>query len=299
MENIKSIAECTQVLQDSSTSVKEKYEVLFHLRTRNDNESVQALVDNYHTMDGSELLQHEVMYILGQMGNDLAVDFLIAILNDSKEAPVVRHEAGEALSNYPQHTHKILPELEKFVDSDISVVKSTVRIAIRKLQTYNKDNNYKKYLEANIEPADPFTAEQVQKYLNKANITEEDLMNTLLNPSIDEFIKYKITYYLRNQGDETSVRCISQLIDAKNRELTTPLMRHELCFIIGQLQKKADYGFVKNTLMALIKDTTEDAIVRHEAILSYNDIWGNEEFIDLVKNDKDKLVSESVEIIME
>lgn len=299
MDNIKTVSECTAVLQNSASSVKEKYEVLFHLRTRNDNASVQALIDNYGTMNGSELLQHEIMYILGQMSNDIAVDFLITILNDEKQAPVVRHEAGEALSNYPDHTDRILPELQKYVDSDISVVRSTVRIAIRKLQTYSKDSNYKKYLEANIEPADPFTAEQLKAHLKTEQITHEDILKELLNSEVEEFIKYRIIYYLRNQGDENSVKCLARLLDAANTPLTSPLMRHELCFIIGQLQNKADYSFVKDALMGLIKDVNEEAIVRHEAVLTYNDIWGNEDFVEIVKNDKDKLVSESVEIILE
>ena len=299
MDDIKPVADCVAILQEPASTVKDKYSVLFHLRTRNNDEAVQALIANYHTMDGSELLQHEVMYILGQMGNPAAIDFLIAILNDEKEAPVVRHEAGEALANYPGSAERILPELEKFIDSDISVVRSTVRIAIGKLENYSKDNNYQKYLEANIEPAEPFSPEQLKAYLDGQEITQERLLEVLLSTEVDEFIKYRVIYYLRNQGTEGSVRTLAALLLSSNRQLVSPLMRHELCFIIGQLQNKADYEFVKQTLMALIKDLSEDAIVRHEAVLSYNDLWGNEEFIDIVKNDKEKLVAESVEIILE
>ena len=50
---------------------------------------------------------HEVTYALGQMNqsrNSKVVAFLIHVLNDEKQYPVVRHESGEALSNYYENS---------------------------------------------------------------------------------------------------------------------------------------------------------------------------------------------------
>lgn len=299
MDNLKSLKECSEILNNKNSTVKEKYEVLFHLRSRNTVEAIDVLIKDYNTMDGSELLQHEIMYIMGQMGNPHAIDFLIKILNDTESAPVVRHEAGEALSNFPLRSKDILPHLKKYVNSDISVLKSTVNIAIRKLENYKNDNNYNKYLEGNIEPADPFSEKELQTYLKTNSVYKEDLLKVLLDFTVEEFIKYRIVYYLRNKEDEGACIILTHLLDKERGDLVSPLMRHEICFIIGQLNTKADFKFVKECLMKIVVDTDDNPIVRHEAVLTYNDIWGNKELIDIVKNDKNRLVAESVDIILD
>ena len=70
----------------------------------------------------------------------------------------MRHEAGEAMSNFTEFKEQMIKELEKQWDNDISLIKSTVRIALKKLQLFDEsNNNYRKYLEANTEPAEPFS----------------------------------------------------------------------------------------------------------------------------------------------
>lgn len=298
MEPIHSIPYCESILADPKSTVKDKYETLFHLKSHGSNTAVSALIKSYVHLRNSELLKHELMYILGQINNDMVVDFLIEVLNNHEEAPVVRHEAGEALANYSSHKSRILKELKKFIDSDISVLRSTVRIAITKLTIYGPNNNYQKYLEGNIEPADPFTESELQSYLDQKKVYHEDLLCILLDPELDEFIKYKIMYYLRDKGNEPSILTLFGLLDAKNRKGTTPLLRHEVCFILGQLQGKADYEFVKKGLYNVINDPSEESIVRHEAILSYSDIWGCSDLVDILNREEERLITESLYIVM-
>jgi len=54
------------------------------------------------------------------------------------------------------------------------------------------------------------------------------------------------------------------------REVTSPLLRHEIAFIMGQIYNQED--FIKKTLNEVSLDETEVNIVRHEAILAYYDI---------------------------
>ncbi|XP_078217654.1 deoxyhypusine hydroxylase isoform X2 [Callithrix jacchus] len=47
--------------------------------------------------DDSALLKHELAYCLGQMQDARAIPVLVAVLQDTRQEPMVRHEAGEAL----------------------------------------------------------------------------------------------------------------------------------------------------------------------------------------------------------
>lgn len=62
--------------------------------------------------------------------------FLIEVLSDEGEYPVVRHEAGEGLSNFASDDIELLPIFEKFSLSDVKEVSGTCLIAIEKVKTY-------------------------------------------------------------------------------------------------------------------------------------------------------------------
>ena len=75
-----------------------------------------ALIDNFNNLDNSDLLKHEVTYALGQMSESLRhiiKPFLIKCLEDLNEYPVVRHEAGEGLSNFASDYDELVPIFEK------------------------------------------------------------------------------------------------------------------------------------------------------------------------------------------
>lgn len=60
-----------------------------------------------------------------------------------------------------------MPELAKYLNSDISVLKSTVNLSYEKLRTYNKyHNNYGKFVKSTNEPAEPFSEEELKQYLS-------------------------------------------------------------------------------------------------------------------------------------
>lgn len=57
--------------------------------------------------DESALLKHELAYCLGQMQDRRAIPALISVLQDTKQEPMVRHEAGK-LARAHTHTHYIV-----------------------------------------------------------------------------------------------------------------------------------------------------------------------------------------------
>lgn len=130
-----------KILRDPKTQCGEKYRSIFELKSIGTAESVNALINNFDQLDDSDLLKHEVTYALGQMDlkfSHIIKPFLIKVLEDEKEYPVVRHESGEGLSNFAEPNDKeLLPIFEKYALSSVKEVSGTCSIAAEKVKTFN------------------------------------------------------------------------------------------------------------------------------------------------------------------
>ena len=82
--------------------------------------------------DESELLKHELAYVLGQTGNLHAVGYLANVLDDPNQQEIVRHEAAEALGAFGQTNS--LPLLEKYLHDDSQVIRETCDLAIARIK---------------------------------------------------------------------------------------------------------------------------------------------------------------------
>ena len=108
-------------------------------------EGAQRLINVFPYVKDSVLFAHEIAYTLGQMKQEIAIEFLIENLNNEENSPVVWHECGEALANFPEHKEKVLPVLVQWKDSEIPIVRSTIRLAIRKLEEFHTKARYAKF----------------------------------------------------------------------------------------------------------------------------------------------------------
>jgi deoxyhypusine monooxygenase len=253
MTTLVPVDECEKILQSPDKSVKDKYEILYHLRTHADEESAEALRRSYPFLN-SDLLQHEVMFILGQIKRDCSLEYLSSVLCDEKESPVVRHEAGEALSNFFKFEEKVIPVLEKFKDHENPLIQSTARIGLKKLEYSGLREKYGKFIPGSIEPGAPFDHEELMEFLREKNyikegeffvwpmifeITPETVENVvkksamplermLFDDSLHEFYKYRLMYYLRNKKDIISAVMLSRIMEKSRRSKSSPLLRHEV-----------------------------------------------------------------------
>lgn len=80
------------VLQDENRPLKERFRALFTLRNIGGPVAIQCISKCFG--DPSALLKHELAYCLGQMQDKDAVSVLADVLEDVKQEPMVRHEAG-------------------------------------------------------------------------------------------------------------------------------------------------------------------------------------------------------------
>lgn len=119
-------------LVDKNVSIAQQTRNCFELKQISkigEHESLYAVVAlNQGFKSNSALLKHEIAYVLGQIRDTRAISYLIDILSDMNQEPIVRHEAGEALAAIGDVT--IIDVLSKFLNDPSKEVAQTCQLAI-------------------------------------------------------------------------------------------------------------------------------------------------------------------------
>ncbi|PIA16260.1 hypothetical protein COEREDRAFT_81457 [Coemansia reversa NRRL 1564] len=125
---IKSVAELKKILCDESVNLWKRYRVMFALREIGTEEAVLALAEGMENDKSSELFRHEIGFIFGELQHPASVPALERILANTNEAPMVRHEAAEALGSVA--TTKVKDILAKYVNDPEPVVRDSCIVAL-------------------------------------------------------------------------------------------------------------------------------------------------------------------------
>jgi deoxyhypusine monooxygenase len=198
----------------------------FHLRTLGTSEAVAVVAEALMMREDGALMRHELAYILGQMRNRDACPFLTSILEDESDDILVRHESAEALGAIGHSSSIAL--LEKYSKHPASEISETCQIAIElinwKLQQEaleeSKGNHRGLYL--SVDPAPPLTEA----------LSIADLQKSLLDPSLSLFHRYRAMFSLRDANSDSSALALVSGFDDKSA-----LFRHEIAFVLGQMQR--------------------------------------------------------------
>ncbi|PNH10223.1 Deoxyhypusine hydroxylase [Tetrabaena socialis] len=124
------VIDLKQKLLKSSTSLPEKYRILFSLRNVRGAAAHDAL--ELALKDGSALFRHDVAFCLGQRQDSSAVEVLTSLLHDPEEHPMVRHEAGEALGAIG--TEQCLVPLRQHLEDAVLEVAETCQLALQRIE---------------------------------------------------------------------------------------------------------------------------------------------------------------------
>jgi deoxyhypusine monooxygenase len=168
----------------------------------------------------------------------------------------------------------VLEVLEAFCSDGSAEVAETCSIAVRRVKDVLErsaagEEGAEKKDEANpYESVDPAPAKRV--------ITREEVpafAAQLLDTSLPLFERYKAMFSLRNAGSKSAVLALcAGFADA------SPLFRHEVAYVLGQLQHAASVPALK----ARTQDPGEHEMVRHEAAEALGAI-GNSECVEFLK----------------
>lgn len=134
----KPVAALLADLQNGSQSLFLRYRAMFSLRDDGSDEAALALCEGFK--DGSALFRHEIAYVLGQMQKEVTVDALTAVLKNTAEHRMVRHEAAEALGSIGGEDVEMV--LGDFLDDPEHVVTESCEVALDTLD-YWEDFKHK------------------------------------------------------------------------------------------------------------------------------------------------------------
>ncbi|KAI9859155.1 MAG: deoxyhypusine hydroxylase [Trichoglossum hirsutum] len=292
-----------ELLQSSHSepSLSRSYRALFSLKslasaqpaTGQTLRAIQAIAAGFSSP--SALLRHEVAYCLGQTRNAAAAaPFLRAALQDRSEDAMCRHEAAEALGALGDV--ESLAVLRAFRDDEMEevVVRETCEIAVARLE-WEQDNEEKPYRSvfASVDPAPPLL-QTSQKF------TIPDLQAVLLNTELPLFQRYRAMFALRDLSSPPDLPTAVPAIEALSTGFTdpSPLFRHEIAFVFGQLSHPASIPYLVSTL----ENMKEASMVRHEAAEALGGLGneaGVEEVLKRFLNDGDRVVRESVVVALD
>lgn len=174
----------------------------------------------------------------------------------------------------------MIPILEKYLNDETIEVAETCEIALDRVnwihnnQTQNEESQ-KENIYASVDPSPVSTTKDVAR-----------LSEILLDESEKLYERYRAMFSLRNLRTVDSINAIG-----KGLKCNSALFRHEIAFVLGQLQHECSIGVLAENL----KDNTENEMVRHECAEALGAIATNEciELLTQYKNDDKQVVKES------
>eukprot|EP01133_Synstelium_polycarpum_P008678 gene8678-10191_t len=267
-------------LLDVTQPIAKRFRSLFTLRNLGGILSIDAMSSALN--DESALLRHEVAYCLGQMTDAHALEVLVTILKNAEEHPMVRHEAAEALGAIGDTL--AYDALAAHAKDPIREVAETCQLALSRVQWYTENEpesvENKAYLSVDPAPALPL------------NTPFDTVKKDFLNGELDIFNRYRALFSLRDRGDEQSILALCAGFKDESA-----LLKHEVAFVLGQLQHRAALP----ALTEVLCDCAESAMVRHEAAEALGAIASTETIplLERFATDAEAIVAESCLIALD
>lgn len=274
---MQSVCEVGKTLNDPKHPLKDRFRALFTLKNLGGDEAVVEISNCFK--DESALLKHELAYCLGQMQNTSAIPHLINVLEDKSEDIMVRHEAGEALGAIGDSSTSVLEVLKKYCEDPIKEIAETCQLAMGRLEWLSQKSKSEKDL-----PSNPYSSVDPTPPAELADIA--DLKATLLDENQTLFKRYRAMFTLRNISSKPAVLALAEGLKCKSA-----LFRHEIAYVLGQIQSDACI----HQLYESLADTQEAPMVRHECAEALGAIATPEttKLLQNYLNDTERVVRES------
>ncbi|SCV02167.1 LANO_0F15676g1_1 [Lachancea nothofagi CBS 11611] len=237
--------------------------------------------------DQSELLKHEVAYVLGQTKNMIGAPILRQVLADRNQQCMVRHEAAEALGALGDKDS--LPLLETYYNDDpLLEIRQTCELAIGRIKWQNSDSakteSLQESLYSSIDPAPPLTLD--------ADFKIEQLKEIMNDQEKPLFERYRAMFRLRDIGSDEACFALASGFDDPSA-----LFKHEIAYVFGQVGNP----IVVSKLIEVLNREHEAPMVRHEAAEALGSI-ATDDVLPILKGhltDKDDVVRESAIVALD
>lgn len=174
--------------------------------------------------------------------------------------------------------------LEKFINDSVVEVAETCQLALERIKWLQNPDDVNK-LSANpyhsVDPAPPCETNDI-----------ENLRSILIDDNAQLFDRYRAMFALRNLQTKEAIQALGSAL-----KYGGALFRHEVAFVLGQLQDAAGIPFLKDSL----EDQSENEMVRHECAEALGAI-ASDECMDILNKyiqDPKRVVKESCEIALD
>jgi deoxyhypusine monooxygenase len=189
--------------------------------------------------DPSALFRHDVAFCLGQRQDPAAIAALQALLRCPTEHPMVRHEAGEALGAIG--TEPCLVPLREHVHDPCMEVAQTCQLALQRIDFLERRRREEESEEEgkggedasrfmSVDPTPPAPSSTPLSDLHSALVDDDRLI----------FERYRALFALRNKGGDEAVAAM-----AASFASCSALLKHEVAYVLGQLQDPASVETLK------------------------------------------------------
>ena len=272
------VARVGGVLNDTRRPLAERFRALFTLRGIGGSEAILQIAACFK--DRSALLKHECAYCLGQMTEAKAIPVLRTVLQDRSQDAMVRHEAAEALGAIGEESQ--LEILQEYSTDPSLVVADTCKIALARITRSTQDSEK--------EDGNPYMSVDPAPATSEGDIDEWS--RQLRDQSLSLYQRYRALFALRNNGGEEGVSAIAAALSDTN-----PLFKHELAYVLGQMQHVAAVPGLTERLA----DHQEHPMVRHECAEALGSI-ASEQCLAVLQQytkDHDDVVRESCEVALD
>lgn len=282
MWEIPSFSELEKSLGNPKNPIGMRMRAAYYLRQVHSNEVerqkdvVRVLAKGLHEVQHGSLMRHEFAYVMGQLRDKRCCDSLEEVLQDTSDCVMVRHEAAEALGAIGAPRSESILTSVREANPDLPEISDTCQLALNIMEwrAAGEDpenvpavcacmlNPY-----STVDPAPPHPAHQDKSF--------EELGDILCDAELPLFERYRAMFSLRNRGGELSVL---QLCRTLTRDTSSPLLRHEVAYVLGQMQHPASV----EALEEVLKRRDEHVMVRHESAEALGAIDGRWEDVEKI-----------------
>ncbi|KAH9385999.1 deoxyhypusine monooxygenase [Nematocida major] len=123
-----SLEEMRGIYLDESRPLYERYTAMFGLRDTGTEEAVEILAEGFNAKDRSDLFEHEIAFVFGQMSHPASAKHLARVLFDESRHEMVRHECAEALGTID--TEEAKQALLALKDIPNRIIRESVEIGL-------------------------------------------------------------------------------------------------------------------------------------------------------------------------
>jgi deoxyhypusine monooxygenase len=268
---------------------------------------VEALSQGLRDVRHGSLMRHEFAYIMGQLRDDACCEVLEEILQQKTDCVMVRHEAAEALGAIGALRSKavllnILQQQAAEHQPQRRNTSTTTTLPAELAETCQIALDVMEWREAGADPVtipaacacmlSPYSSvDPAPPHPSHATMTMSQLGDLLCDASLPIFERYRAMFSLRNRGGTPAVQ---QLCRALTHDTSSALLRHEVAYVLGQMQCPTSVEALEESL----RRVDEHKMVRHESAEALGAIEGGrwdvvERILQEFVNDPDDVVRES------